>query len=203
MTKIVTSKWMVALIGAVVFLATTALLLPSAVSMHRLPVSKPVEEKRSSNGPSWAFRNPELDQMVEELRREKAALAAREQQVQQLEARIRVEHESMAAVTQRVARLQMEFDKNVVRLKEQEAANLKRLAKTHAAMSSDGSANILKELADEEVVKILAYLKADEAGPILEAMGRLGKNEARRAAVLSDSLRRTIPSGPETKPSAP
>lgn len=201
MMAILKSNWMAALLGAVMYLGTTVILL-SSTSLHR-PPPPPSETAANLNGPSWSFRNPELDQMVEELRQEKLALAAREQQIGQLEARIRVEQQQLSTATQLVVRLQKEFDRNVVRLKEQETTNLKRLAKTHAAMSPDGSANILKELTDEEVTKILVFLKADEAGPILEAMGRLGKNEARRAAVLSDCLRRTIPAGAETKPSAP
>lgn len=203
MMKILKSNWMVALVGAVVYLGTTVLLLPSASSFQRPPSTRSSDAAANLNGPSWSFRNPALDQMVEELRQEKVALAAREQQFLQLEARIRAEQQNLATATQLVARLQKEFDQNVVRLKEQETTNLKRLAKTHAAMSPEGSANILKELSDEEVTKVLVFLKADEAGPILEAMGRLGKNEARRAAVLSDRLRRILPAGTETKSPAP
>ncbi len=202
MMKMLKSNWMAALLGAVVYLGTTVILLSSTSSLQR-PPTPPNENAANLNGPSWSFRNPELDQMVEALHQEKLALAAREQQIGQLEARIRVEQQHLSLATQLVVRLQKEFDRNVVRLKEQETTNLKRLAKTHAAMSPDGSANILKELTDEEVTKILVFLKADEAGPILEAMGRLGKNEARRAAVLLDCLRRTVPAGAETKPPAP
>lgn len=187
------SNWMIPLIGSALYLGITILCFPSAETLRdALP---PAEEKgfQFKAEPSWNFRNPELDQMIRELKEEKESLALREQTVRELEARLQAERAEINTITQLVARLQKEFDKNIVRLKEQEVVNLKRLAKTHAAMTPEGSANILKELPDDEVAKLLACLKSDEAGPILEALGRMGPEEARRAALLSERLQNTLP----------
>ncbi|MBI5386384.1 MAG: hypothetical protein HZA90_17070 [Verrucomicrobia bacterium] len=192
MIRLFQSNWVAALLGGLLYLGVTVLAFPSASQLKASLPEKTESGFTSHNEPSWNFRNPELDQMILELQQEKELLTTREQHIKDLEARLKAESAELAGVTQTVARMQREFDQNVTRLKEQETTNLKRLAKTHAAMSPAGSANILKELPDDDVLKILAYLKADEAGPILEAVGRLGKDEAKRAAQLTDRLRRTI-----------
>lgn len=199
MIRLLQSSWMVALIGGLLYLGTTFLSFPSSATLRKSLPQAPDEVFTRVAEPSWNFRNPDLEQMIRELKEEKNSLSAREQAVKELETRLRAEQAEFSAVTQLVARLQKEFDQNVLRLKESETTNLKRLAKTHAAMTPEGSANILKELTDEEVTKILVYLKADEAGPVLEALGRLGKDEAKRAALLSEKLRRTLPPGPAAK----
>jgi flagellar motility protein MotE (MotC chaperone) len=199
MIRLLQSTWMTALIGSMLYLGVTILSFPSAGALRKsLPASTEPHALIRAEA-SWNFRNPELDQMIRELAQEKESLATREQQVREMEARLQAERAEITAVTQAVARLQKEFDQNVIRLKDNEMPNLKRLAKSHAAMSPDGAANILKELTDVEIVKILACLKPDESGPILEAFGRLGKDEARRTALLSERLRNTLPATPGGK----
>ena len=144
---------------------------------------------------SWNFYNPELDRMLEELKQEREALNAREQQLNDLQARIANERQELGTVTQMVARLQRELEQTVVKVQQEEVPNLKKLAKIHASMSPEGSANLLKEQTDDEVSKVLFYLKPGESGPILEAFGKLGKAEAQRAAQLGERMRRTIESG--------
>jgi len=92
-------------------------------------------------------------------------------------------------VTQTVHQLQMQFDASVVRVREEEIANLKKLAKIHAAMSPEGAALILKEMTDDQIVKILVFMKDDDAAPILETMAKLGKDDSRRVAGLSERIR--------------
>ena len=194
MIRLLQAPWMVSVIGSVLYLATTVVLIhPSKLEgarPHEAPASKTLS---AGLEPSWYFRNPEFEQLVDELKQEKEALRAREQMLHDLEARLKVERQEILGVTQEVARLQKEFDQNVVRLKEVEVANLKKLAKLHAAMSPEGSVKIFMELPDEEVVKVMAYMKVDEVGPVLDAMSKAGKPQAQRAALLADRLRKTIP----------
>jgi flagellar motility protein MotE (MotC chaperone) len=191
MKRILQSSWMVALIGAVLFLGCTSAFLPSR-GYWVSPLSL-AADKASVIGPSWEFRNPDLDKMLEDVKQQRAQLDQREKELQEMETRLSAERTELITVTQTVARLQKVYDDNVVRFKEAEVTNLKWLAKSHAAMSPDGSANILKELSDDEITRILVLMKADQAGHILESLGRAGKDEARRAAALSDRLRRSLP----------
>ena len=196
MKKILGANWFVALVGALAYLGTTLFCFSNA---KLKPISHGGEdgEHESTMGESWVFQNPEVDQMIVELKREKEALAAREQKIKDLEARLASEQQEISVVMEVVERVQKELNQTIVRIKQEEIPNLKKLAKIHAAMSPEGSAAILKEQTDEEILKVLFYLKPGETGPILEAMGSAGKNEAQRAAQLTERLRRSIEKPPE------
>ena len=90
------------------------------------------------------------------------------------------------------------MDKNLFRIKEDEAGNLKKLAKMYTAMEPASAARILRELDDTIVVKILTLVKEPETALILESLSRMGEAETRRAAAISENLRSAV----STKPSA-
>ncbi|HTD66932.1 MAG TPA: hypothetical protein VK846_10430 [Candidatus Limnocylindria bacterium] len=194
--KILSSSWFVALVGSLAYLGTT-LFCFSIAKLGTIHPTAVAEEDHAILTESWGFKNPELDQMIVELKQEKEALSLRAQQLKELEARLASERQEIKAVTDAVSRLQRELDQSVLRIKQEEIPNLKKLAKVHAAMSAEGSANILKEETDEEILKVLFYLKPTETGPIVEAFGKLGKAEAQRAAQLTERLRRTTENPPE------
>ncbi len=191
MKGLLTANWFVALAGSLAYLATTFFCFRPA----KFAGLRPVIDKEQMLLPlveSWNFKNPEFELMVEDLKKEREALATRELELRDLEARLANERHEIGVVTQAVLRLQRDLDQSLMRIKQDEIPNLKKNAKIHAAMSPDGSATILKEQTDEEVLKVLFYLKPAENGPILEALARLGKTEAQRAAQLTERLRRTL-----------
>jgi flagellar motility protein MotE (MotC chaperone) len=192
MTRLLQAPWMIPIVGAIAFLGTTLALVSPAKLAGAHADNQPEGGEAQAFVPSWEFRNPELEQLVVELRREKDALKQREQDLKALEVRLQNERHELTLVTQSVARLQKEFDQNVLHLKEEEAANFKKLAKLYGGMSPEGAAGVFREMPDDEVARILAYMKADEVSQILDTFGRLGKTEAKRAATLTDRMRRTI-----------
>ncbi len=199
MKSLFTANWFVALAGSLAYLGTTFVCFRPALFAGLRP-----EDDGPSPLPlveSWNFKNPEFEQMVEELKKERESLALREQQLKELEVRLTNERQEIGVVTQAVFRLQRDLETALVRIKQDETPNLKKSAKIHASMSPEGSATILKEQTDEEVLKVLFYLKPAESGPILEAFARLGKTEAQRAALLTERLRRTM-EGATAKPGA-
>src|SRR5262245_38007711 len=118
MMQILQAPWMAALIGGIMYLATTfALLKP-----HQIGVVVEAKEvvRPPSTDPSWKFRNPELDQWITEIKQEKEALALREQQLNEFQARLDAQQKELSLVTQAVHQVQADFDKNVVRFKQQE-----------------------------------------------------------------------------------
>jgi flagellar motility protein MotE (MotC chaperone) len=197
------SSWFTAFVGGVTYLGTTlALLPPSKFAGVRAVLEKaqaitPIEEV------SWKFSNPEFDQWVEEVRRQREALALREQQLQELQARLQSERQELNYATQTVSQLQAEFDKNVVRIKDQEADNLKRQAKVLANMSPDSAATLINDMAEDEAVRILFSMKPDEASGVLEALSKIGKTEAKRAASLTEKMRRALPPDPNARAKNP
>jgi flagellar motility protein MotE (MotC chaperone) len=189
--KLLQSGWMAMLLGALIYLAVTAALVAPG---RLIPQSVHAAEAEQNHvgGPSWDFINPELDRLVSELAKEKVTLAGREKQLNELAARLEAERQEINIVTQAVYRMQTEFDRNVVRVREEEMANLKKLAKVYAAMSPEGAASILKQMEDEQILKFMVFMKDAETGPVLESLAKLGETDAKRAATLTEKLRSTL-----------
>ena len=198
------SSWAAAIVGLVGYWATTMVCWTKALpALTPPPMYHEAPEKDAASGPSWNFKNAEVNLLMEDLRKQKEALALREQQLNEYAARLRTERVELNQVTQRVGIMQAEFDRLVVEVKKEEAGNLKKLGKTYAAMSPDGAATIFKEMTDPQVVKIMALMKEAETGPILEAMGRGTDAETKRAAAISERLRLVLARNATAKPKSP
>jgi flagellar motility protein MotE (MotC chaperone) len=202
MSRILQSAWFTALIGCLSYLGVTAAVLTPGRFQGLRTALQQADAAASVDVPSWKFRNPEIDQWVEELRRQREGLALREQQLQELQTRLQTERQELNYATQLVYQLQADFDKNVVRIQVQEIDNLKRQAKVLSSMSPEAAAAVLKEMQDEDAVRILVTMKADEASVILEAMSKLGKTDARRAASFTEKMRHVLPPDPSARAKA-
>ena len=209
---ILQSKWLAAVLGGVLFLGIAgglALRAAKTLALKSAPDAPPTNAV-----PAWRFTNPELEELVRDLREEKAALAQRREQLLALEVRLQAERAELTAVKkevqqmqdefdQRVTRTQAEFDQNVarvrdefdqsiLRVRDEEVANLKKLAKTYAAMDASSAAAIMRELADPVVVKIMLFMKETETAPVLELLARPNERAAKRAALISERLRLSV-----------
>jgi len=192
MTRWLTSGWVVALAGGLVYLSTTALLIrPEQFAGVRAVLT--AAKLTPENDPSWKFKNPEFEQWVAELKMEKSDLDVRAQQVQELQMRLAAQQQEFTTATQTVYQLQAAFDKSVIRIQAQEFPNLAKQAKIIAGMSPEGAANLISQMANDDVTRLLATMKADEASLILDSMSKLGKTEAKRAAELTARLRMVLP----------
>jgi flagellar motility protein MotE (MotC chaperone) len=188
MIKLLTSPLVTALLGVAMYLGATV----AFWKMPPLPppvARGPAEPVAKLNGPSWEFTNPEADQLVAELKAEKEALKKKEQDLNDLAARLQSERAELNIVTQSVHQLQMDFDQNVLRISEEETANLKKLAKVYADMDPANAAKIFQEMDDTAVIKIMVFMKDTETAGIWEAMAKGSQADAKRAAMLSDRLR--------------
>jgi flagellar motility protein MotE (MotC chaperone) len=204
MIRILQSNWLTALLGCLLYLGVTlALFKPGewprdpALQAHA-KTAAPLDEA------SWKFRNPEFDQWVDEVKRQKEALALREQQLKELQSRLEAERQELTTATQMIFQLQADFDKNVVRIKSQESENLKRQAKLVSGMSPEAAASLLNEMPEDEAVRILYTMKPDDASAVLENLGKIGRMEARRAASFTEKIRHLLPPETSSRPkSAP
>jgi flagellar motility protein MotE (MotC chaperone) len=187
-------------LGVIIYLATTAAVwkFPKPVAAHN---AEPGQENEApvQEGPSWTFKNPEIEQLVLELKTEKEAIAIRQKQLNELSDRLQNERMELNQVTQKVFLMQKEFDKNVVKVKEAEVVNLKKLAKGYSLMDPQAAGNILKGLEEDQFVKILLFMKEAESAPILEALSKQGEEETKKAVKITDKLRTAIPPGPSAK----
>lgn len=164
------------------------------------PASPAHEEEEAPvvniTGPSWDFSNPELDQLVANLKREREQLSEKEKQLDELAERLQAEKGEITRATNVVHQLQREFDAAVkklrdeqLRLTDEEQINLKKLAKLYTTMTPEGAAVVLKEAPDDTVIKLLAVMKESEIGPILELMSKPASADAKRVALLTDRYR--------------
>jgi flagellar motility protein MotE (MotC chaperone) len=199
MISLLQSSWMAALVGGLLYLGTTAVLLKPTHFTAARPESR--HGFRSPNDdPSWRFRNPEFDQLLVELRREQEALALRAQELQDLQNRLAAERQELSSITQLVHQLQIEFDRNVVRFKDQETENLKRRVKVITAMSPEGASGLLAEMPDDDVVKLFALMKPDEVSGFLDTLSKSGSAGAKRAVALTDKMRLVLPAASPARP---
>src|SRR5262245_38770851 len=192
MIRTLQSPWLAAFVGCVLYLSVLiGLIQPARFEAVQAVLAR--QKKAAHNEPSWAFRNPEFEQSLDEIRREREALALRSQQLQELQTRLDAERQELTTVTQTVYQLQAEFDRNVVRIKEQESENLKRQAKVLSGMSPEAAAGLINQMPEDEAVRILYTMKAEEASAVLEAMSKVGKPEAKPAATITERMRRALP----------
>ena len=204
MIRILQSNWLAVVLGALAYLATTALILrPERLLVQLRALKTKAVEKSDTLTPSWGFKNPEVDELLADLRNQREALKVREQELNDLAARLAVERQEIGTITQRVVSLQAEMDRTFVRIQENELANLKRLAKVYAAMSPEAAAKILAQFQDDAAVRLLALMKETEAAPILENLAKDGPTNARRVALISDRLRLISAPSATDKPKAP
>ena len=172
-------------LGAVLYLAATVLFWQKPV----LPPRQNYTELANAIGPSWNFNNPEADLLISELKQEKKGLEERGRQLSDLETRLNTERAELGQVIQTVRQLQGDFDKSVLRVQVDETGNLKKLAKVYAAMTPETAANVLEQLDNAAIVKIMLFLKDAETAAILEAMAKKGDAQARRTAQISEQIR--------------
>lgn len=187
------------LLGTISYLAVTAFLIMGSKDLQK-PSKPEAVQAHSNRGASWDFFNPDVDRLINELQLEKKSLAAREQQLNELAVRLQAERAELNQVTQAVHQLQREFDRNVVRVKEEEEANLKRLAKVYATMTPEGAGRILKQFQDDDIVKLLVFMKDGDSALLLEGLAKGSEADAKRAARISERLRTAISSEPKSKP---
>jgi len=189
MIKLLTSPWTTALVSVVFYLGATVAFwkTPAHPSSPAPTASAAAREKQT--GPCWNFTNPEADQLIAELKTEKKALGKKEQELNDLMLRLQAERSELNLVTQSVRQLQLDFDQNVLRISEEETANLKKLAKVYADMEPANAAKVLEEMDDTSIIKIMVFMKDMETAAIWEALAKKGQPQAKRAALLSDRLR--------------
>ncbi len=188
--KILQNPLVSSILGLLLYVVVTVAVwkVPARATEHEPTQDEIVAQARAAT-PSWEFKSQEADMLIAELKTEKESLAKREKDLKDLEERLKVERLEINVVTQTVYQLQKQVEASIVRINAEEAVNLKKLARTYAAMTPEGAAPIMKEMEESTLTKILALMKETESAPILEAMSKLGVDEAKRVANITERLR--------------
>ena len=168
------------------FLGTLVFLL-----IHQPSQNHEILAPRSPPVITWSLHTQEIDDVVVELRQRQEEMNKREKQFTEMSSRVAAEREELKQLAAQIRKAQDDFDKAISRVKDDESANLKRLAKVYATMEPTTAATIFKQLDEAAMVKILLFMKDSETAPILAAMAVQGETEAKRAAAVSERLRVT------------
>lgn len=195
MLKKLGSPWVGSIVGLFCYLGVTAATWNHATAHMVAPASEAAVGDAPPEGVDqspWMFNNVEVEALIKELREEREALGKREKELKEWADRLEAERGELSQLTNTVHRLQKDFDASVVRVGEEEAVNLKKLAKTYSSMDPEGAAAIFKQMEDPAIVKIMAVMKEQETGPILSALSKLGDADAKRAGELTEKLRLAV-----------
>lgn len=198
MVRMLQSTWAALLLGVLSYIGVTVLCWPKMSLSHAASKTEAMENVPNIDA-SWNYHNTELDELVAELKKEKEAVAIREQQLNDLALRLQNERTELNQITQKVFQMQRDFDTNIVRVREEEVPNLKRLVKVYSSMTPEAAAAVFKEMDDQQVVKILSLMKETETGPILEVLVKGGEADIKRAAAISEQMRLAISRAAPTK----
>lgn len=150
------------LIGALLYLAVTAALIlkgykppaPSPISkaarveesagVSGAPLAEKTADELNGMTPSWKYYNTDVEFLIEYLKQTSNSFRTRQKDLDELGQRLVAERAELAAVTQSVARLRDDIDRQVLRIQDDEAINVKRLAKTYAGMEPSSVAKVLR-----------------------------------------------------------
>ena len=198
------------LVGALLYLAVTAgLILKGYKPPAKVAKAAAIEESEGIQGaplagkradelngttPSWKYYNTDVEFLIEYLKQTSNSFRIRQKDLDELGQRLTAERAELASVTQSVARLRDDIDRQVIRIQDDEAINLKRLAKTYAGMEPSSVAKVFVELDEKLVVKVMSQMKDDQNASILDALAKTNAQGAKLAAALSDKLR-LVPTG--------
>ncbi|MBT7534000.1 MAG: hypothetical protein HN610_00390 [Verrucomicrobia bacterium] len=136
-------------------------------------------------GPSWDYKNPELDALVRELESRKEKIEKKEEELRLWELQINKDLGNLTSITNRLKNLQIEFERSASTLTENEEANIKRLLDLFKTLEPEQIGTILEPMADEKIAKIFRLLKPANVGPVVELwLSKGGENEKRIHDIL-------------------
>ena len=197
--RMLAAPWFLALVG---LLSSLVIGVTMMMSAQKKLVSTPppvaaapvVEEKPVPPQTVFSFHTNELVEMIEDLRKQKQKILEEQKDVKALAARTMADRQEVEKIRQEIKDLRSDLDKRVVEIQQEEIKNLDSLASTYTAMPPGAAVAIFKEMEEDQVVKILAAMKAKAVASVLSEMGRMvdksgEESVARRAARITDKLR--------------
>jgi flagellar motility protein MotE (MotC chaperone) len=149
-------------------------------------------------GPSWEFFNPDLEDMVKELKERQDGLDNREKELDLYAARLKSEKEEISQITRHIEEMRKNLDDNIITIRQDEQSNLKKLAKNYSQMDPAAAAQVMSGLDDITLVKVLMFMKDAQSAPILTQIAGKGAAAAKRMAQVSERLRLTQQAKPTT-----
>jgi flagellar motility protein MotE (MotC chaperone) len=140
----------------------------------------------------WSFKDTDIEKYISELRDERKKFESREADLEKTAAQVAAQRAELIKVQNDIKASREQFNAAIADIQEGELKNLRSLANTYANMAPPAAVNILAQMDETMVVKILALMKTDKVAGIFQEMGNSRNPDsdmAKRAARLSDRLR--------------
>jgi len=201
------SSWGLILLAVILGTATAAgVLLLKWPSVTTLPPEPPATRtKIKSQSRDWDFYTAEIDNLLQELQKQRTTYEVKTKDLGAVEMRIAAEKQELLRLREELLRLRGEIEKmrdnlttQTTELLSTEKSNIRNLARSYAIMKPAEAVAILSEMSDANIVKLLATMKADIVAKILGEMAKTKDPAApadskttlaNRAATISDQLR--------------
>jgi flagellar motility protein MotE (MotC chaperone) len=201
------SSWGLILLAVILGTATAAgVLLFKWPSVTTLPPEPPATRtKIKSQSRDWDFYTAEIDNLIQELQKERTGYEVKTKDLGAVEMRIAAEKQELLRLREELLRLRSEIEKmrddlttQTTELLSTEKSNIRNLARSYAIMKPAEAVAILAQMSDANIVKLLATMKADIVAKILGEMAKTKDPAApadskttlaSRAATISDQLR--------------
>ena len=188
MKDLLSSKATMVILGGLLYIGVTMFYIYDSIEEFT-PVQKgdatEVEITPVLEGPSWDYKNPELDALVRELESRKEKIEKKEEELRLWELQINKDLGNLTSITNRLKNLQIEFERSASTLTENEEANIKRLLDLFKTLEPEQIGTILEPMADEKIAKIFRLLKPANVGPVVELwLSKGGENEKRIHDIL-------------------
>ena len=188
MKKLLSSKATMVILGGLLYIGVTMFYIYDSIEEFT-PVKKGDATKAEITpvlkGPSWDYKNPELDALVRELESRKEKIEKKEEELRLWELQINKDLGNLTSITNRLKNLQIEFERSASTLTENEEENIKRLLDLFKTLEPEQIGTILEPMADEKIAKIFRLLKPANVGPVVELwLSKGGENEKRIHDIL-------------------
>jgi len=201
------SSWGLILLAVILGTATAAgVLLLKWPSVTTLPPEPPATRtKIKSQSKDWDFYTAEIDNLIQELQKQRTGYEVKTKDLGAVEMRIAAEKQELLRLREELLRLRGEIEKmrddltsQTTELVSTEKSNIRNLARSYAIMKPAEAVAILSQMSDANIVKLLATMKADIVAKILGEMAKTKDPTApadskttlaNRAAIISDQLR--------------
>ena len=173
MKHLLSSKVIFVILGGLIYIGVTMWTLFISIGEFEFKPNQKADGTQigmtpNLDGPSWNFRNPEMDLLVQDLYKRAKDIEKKEKDLRLLQARVQNDIDQLSSITNRMRNLQDEFERSATALTKNEEQNIKSLLGLFKTLEPEQIGTILEEMSNQKIAKIFRLLKPAEFGPVVE-----------------------------------
>ena len=157
MNKLLKSNLVLVIVGGFLYLSVTFGIIMTSVAKFKKMAPINVDPNHIDpflDGPSWTYVNPDLNELILELKARKEHIKRKEEELKLWELQIQKDLSSLRSITNRVHSIQNHFEQSANTLTNTEETNIKRLLDLFKSLQPAQTATILEPMPDEKIAKI-------------------------------------------------